>query len=112
MALGIPLVVRAKRRYRQGKPLFKLGSHQSTEDLTKEKPNGFLKTVESREPDWYTNTVFNYEDEVVKEKSQFTKDIISISKHQSANEGKHKTILKVASDKAITKPPTDATSQL
>ncbi|XP_033763203.1 uncharacterized protein LOC117344539 isoform X2 [Pecten maximus] len=77
MALFIPLVIRAKRRIQEGKHPFKLGSHPSMTNLKEEEVTG-LPRLESREPNWYQNTVFDYGDEVRKEKSEFTHDIKAI----------------------------------
>lgn len=74
MALFIPLVIRAKRRIKQGKHPFKLGSHPSMTNL-KDADEAGMPRIESLEPNWYQNTVFNYGDEVKKEKSEFTHDI-------------------------------------
>jgi len=79
-ALLIPFVVRAKRRYKDGKPVFKPGSHPSSVDLQRQQS----------EPNWYGNTVFNYEEEVEKEKSEFTKDVINMSQKRK-NDGAHGT---------------------
>ncbi|OWF46742.1 uncharacterized protein LOC110455261 [Mizuhopecten yessoensis] len=77
MALLIPLVIRAKRRLQEGKHPFKLGSHPSTANLNTDEVLG-IPPKDSSEPNWYNNTVFNYEDEVRREKSEFTHDIIAI----------------------------------
>lgn len=77
LAILIPLVTRAKRRYKQGKPMFKLGSHPSRADLEKaELENQSNMTRNASEPNWYGNNIFyNYEDEVAKERSDFTKGL-------------------------------------
>ncbi|XP_060075486.1 uncharacterized protein LOC132555152 [Ylistrum balloti] len=84
MALLIPFVIRAKRRLREGKHPFKLGSHPSMTNL-KDKEVSEIPRMESREPNWYHNTVFNYEDEVQKEKYEFTHDIIAIDDKEKVN---------------------------
>ncbi|XP_053379129.1 uncharacterized protein LOC123527151 [Mercenaria mercenaria] len=77
LAVLIPLVTRAKRRYKQGKPMFKLGSHPSRADLEKaELDNQSNMTRNASEPNWYGNNIYyNYEDEVAKERSDFTRGL-------------------------------------
>ncbi|XP_062612715.1 uncharacterized protein LOC134274444 [Saccostrea cucullata] len=82
LALGIPFVVRAKRRYKQGKPVMKLGSHPgSSPDLKTMMVSESVEDIpgmkhQQSEPNWYgEKSIFSYEDEVKTEKATFTKEI-------------------------------------
>ncbi|XP_052819861.1 uncharacterized protein LOC128245678 isoform X2 [Mya arenaria] len=78
LAFIIPLVTRAKRRHKQGKPLFKLGSHPSTVDLRGAESQASLRYNKS-EPDWYGNNAYSYEEEVEQGKRDFTRGLRQIS---------------------------------
>lgn len=80
LAVFIPLVTRAKRRYKEGKPMFKLGSHPSRADLEKaaigSQANLGNLARNPSEPNWYGNNIYyNYEDEVAKERLEFTRGL-------------------------------------
>lgn len=96
LALGIPFVVRAKRRFRQGKPVMKLGSHPgSSPDL---KTAGMVAysvedipgmTRQTSEPNWYgENKILSYEQEVKTEKVAFTRDIKQLERQISQRHSK------------------------
>ncbi|KAL5014253.1 hypothetical protein ScPMuIL_008523 [Solemya velum] len=75
-AFVIPCVVRAKRRYKAGKPICIFGGVE--DDLTK------LKRSESKEPNWYgLNIAYDYKDEVKKQTDLFTKDMVEVAEHSS-----------------------------
>ncbi|KAL4221572.1 hypothetical protein ACF0H5_019829 [Mactra antiquata] len=77
-AVAIPLVTRAKRRYKEGKPMFKLGSHPSRADLEniEEEKRANSMSRKPSEPNWYGNNYFyTYDEEVAKERSDFTTDL-------------------------------------
>ncbi|KAL3861329.1 hypothetical protein ACJMK2_007385 [Sinanodonta woodiana] len=80
LALLIPLVTRAKRRYKAGKPLFKLGSHPSSADLKVKRKI----QRDTSEPNWYGNNTYNYVEEVEVGKAEFTSTIKDI---ESQREG-------------------------
>ncbi|XP_061198311.1 uncharacterized protein LOC133206379 [Saccostrea echinata] len=82
LALGIPFVVRAKRRFKQGKPVMKLGSHPgSSPDLKAIMVSESVEDIpgmkrQQSEPNWFgENRILSYEDEVKTEKATFTKEI-------------------------------------
>ena len=57
-----------------------MGSHPSMADLER---IATLNRVETREPNWYgNNTVFSYEEEVEKEKLEFTSGIKRFSRKE------------------------------
>lgn len=78
-AFIIPCVVRAKRRYKAGKPMWSCGSVDG--DLTK------LKRTESKEPNWFygLNIAYDYKDEVKKQTDIFTKDMVEVAEHSCSN---------------------------
>lgn len=78
MALFIPFVVRIKRRYRS-----KQKSIKSSVSVQNGTGKGLTKRAESKEPNWFANTEFKYEEEVEKEKEEFTHDILDMSKGAS-----------------------------
>jgi hypothetical protein len=84
LALGIPFVVRAKRRFKQGKPVMKLGSHPGSSPDLKSAGDYVTNSVEdipgmtrqASEPNWYgENKILSYEQEVKTEKVAFTREI-------------------------------------
>ena len=96
-ALLIPFVVRAKRRSKQGKPIFKLGSHPSALDKAMAQENGSQANLTTHmaenqtgkhsvhrimtEGDFYDNRGFRLEEEVEREKGELTKDLLAIASH-------------------------------
>ncbi|XP_061198291.1 uncharacterized protein LOC133206355 isoform X2 [Saccostrea echinata] len=82
LALGIPFVVRAKRRFKQGKPVMKLGSYPgSSADLKAIMVSESVEDIpgmkrRQSEPNCFgENRILSYEDEVKTEKATFTKEI-------------------------------------
>ncbi|XP_071144873.1 uncharacterized protein [Mytilus edulis] len=98
-ALLIPFVVRAKRRVKQGKPVWKFGSHPSALDreMAREKgsqSNLAVHMVESQtstvpglknramtEGDFYDNYGYRLEQEVEREKNELSNDLMAIASH-------------------------------
>lgn len=78
MALFIPFVVRMKRRYRA-----KQKSIKHSESVQKGTDSGLTKRAESKEPNWFANTEFKYEEEVEKEREEFTHDILDMAEGTS-----------------------------
>ena len=96
-ALLIPFVVRAKRRSKHGKPIFKLGSHPSSLDKVMSQDKGSqanltIHMVENQtgkqlghrimtEGDFYDNRGYRLEEEVERERNELTKDLLAIASH-------------------------------
>lgn len=96
-ALLIPFVVRAKRRSKHGKPIFKLGSHPSALDKVMAQEKGSQATLTTHmvenqtgnqfghrimtEGDFYDNRGFRLEEEVEREKNELTRDLLAIASH-------------------------------
>jgi hypothetical protein len=82
---------------KQGKPIFKFGSHPSALDKAMAQENGSQATLTTHmaenqtgkhsvhrimtEGDFYDNRGFRLEEEVEREKSELTKDLLAISSH-------------------------------
>lgn len=85
-ALGIPFVVRAKRRLRHGKPVMKLGSHPGSSPDLKMMVTESVEDIpgmhrQQSEPNWYgEKTILSYEQEVETEKAEFTKELKLLEK--------------------------------
>jgi hypothetical protein len=96
-ALLIPFVVRAKRRSKHGKPIFKLGSHPSALDKVMAHDKGSqanltIHMVENQtgkqlghrkmtEGDFYDNRGYRLEEEVERERNELSKDLLIIASH-------------------------------